>query len=70
MKEHLGIASLPYFIGDKEPGIHRIPGAEALPGEWIWVLAHKDMMTNAKVRTLTDFLFNAFQKHTRTIEGH
>ena len=69
VKSNMGIASLPCFIGDKEPGIQRIPMAEAVPGDWIWVLAHKDMMTNAKVRALIDFLSACFKRHQDCLEG-
>jgi len=69
IQEHMGIASLPCFIGDKAPGIQRIPKAKVVAGEWIWVLAHKDMARNAKVRSLIDFLVNAFSTHKNTIEG-
>lgn len=69
IKEDMGIASLPCFIADKEPGIRRIPHAEVVPGDWIWVLAHKDMMTNARVRALMDFIANAFETHKNLLEG-
>lgn len=69
IKTNMGIATLPCFIGDKEPGIQRIPMAEAVPHDWIWVLAHKDMMTNAKVRALINFLAQCFKKHQNTLEG-
>ena len=69
VKEHIGIASLPCFMGDNQPGIHRIPEAETSAPESVWLLAHKDMMTNAKVRTLIDFLFDAFQKHKGIVQG-
>lgn len=69
IKEDMGIASLPCFIADKEPGIRRIPNAEVVPGDWIWILAHKDMMTNARVRVLMDFIANAFERQKNLLEG-
>ncbi len=69
VKAHLGIATLPCFIGDGEPGLERIPNAEVSAGERVWALAHKDMMTNVKVRALIDFLYDAFQRQKRKIEG-
>jgi DNA-binding transcriptional LysR family regulator len=69
IKENMGIASLPCFIADKEPGIRRIPHAEVVTGDWIWILAHKDMMTNARVRALMDFIANAFETHNNLLEG-
>lgn len=69
VKESLGIASLPCFLGDTTEGIQRINNSEPVPGEWIWVLAHKDMIRNAKVRTLIDFLHAAFKKHKAVMSG-
>ena len=69
VQQHMGIASLPCFIADLEPGIERIPTAEVVPGEWVWILAHKDMVRNAKVKALIDFLFEAFKEHKDIIEG-
>jgi DNA-binding transcriptional LysR family regulator len=66
---HMGIASLPCFMGDNAPGIQRIPDADAVAAEWIWVLAHKDMARNARVRVLIEFLAGAFSAHKDSIEG-
>jgi len=65
----MGIASLPCFVGDHSPGIQRIPNAEVIGGEWVWVLAHKDMEKNVKVRALIDFLAEAFSTYQNRMEG-
>ena len=70
IQDHMGIASLPCFIGDGAPGIQRIPTADVVSGEWIWVLAHKDMAKNAKVRALIGFLAKAFSVHINRMEGN
>ncbi|MEH6631288.1 MAG: LysR family transcriptional regulator [Halopseudomonas aestusnigri] len=67
--EGMGIASLPCFIGDKAPGIERIPGAETEARDWLWILAHKDMATNAKVRAFMDFMNAAFARHEKALKG-
>ena len=69
IQQHSGIASLPCFIADRVPGIQRIPTAEVVPGDWVWILAHKDMVRNAKVKALINFLFEAFKQHKDIIEG-
>ncbi len=66
---HMGIATLPCFIGDNSKGMVRIPGAQAHPGDWIWVLAHKDMAKNSRVRVLINVLASAFAKYKDKIEG-
>ena len=69
VQAHMGIATLPCFIGDLTPGMVRIPNAQIHPGDWIWVLAHKDMAKNSRVRVLMEFLVKAFAKHKDAIEG-
>jgi len=69
VQAHMGIATLPCFIGDNSPGMVRIPGAQIHAGDWIWVLAHKDMAKNSRVRVLIEFLVKAFARHKNKIEG-
>jgi len=69
VQAHMGIASLPCFIGDNVPGVQRIPNAEAVAYEWIWVLAHKDMAKNVRVKVLIDFLVKAFAAHEARLAG-
>jgi DNA-binding transcriptional LysR family regulator len=69
VQAHTGIASLPCFLADGRQGIERIPGAEVSLGPWLWVLAHKDMQKNIRVRTLIDFLAKAFDKHKTRLAG-
>jgi len=69
IKSHLGIASLPCYMGDHEPGIKRIDGVKPVASDWIWVLAHKDMMSNARVRALMDAITTAFTHHKDLLEG-
>jgi len=69
IQAHMGIASLPCYLADKVPGIQRIPQGQAVAREWIWVLAHKDMVKNARVKVLIDFLAQAFSKHKNKLSG-
>jgi len=69
IKSHMGIASLPCYIGDREAGIKRISAAEAVPSDWIWVLAHKDMMSNARVRAFMGSMATFFAQHKNVVEG-
>jgi len=69
VQAHMGIASLPCFIGDNVAGVQRIPNAEAVAYEWIWVLAHKDMAKNVRVKVLMDFLVKAFAAHKSRLTG-
>ena len=69
IKAHMGIASLPCYIGDREIGIKRIAMAEPVPRDWIWVLAHKDMMSNARVRAFMDSISASFGQLNNILEG-
>lgn len=69
IQAHMAIASLPCYLGDIAPGIQRIPDAGAVAAEWIWLLVHKDMAKNARVRALIEFLARAFSAHKDIIEG-
>lgn len=69
IQDHMGIASLPCFIGDATPGIRRIPNATAEPNDWIWVLAHRDMMSNVRVRTFMTHIAAAFEDRRDLLQG-
>lgn len=69
IRQHAGIASLPCYMADGVPGIRRVPGAVPEPREWIWVLAHKDMSANARVRALIDHLKHSFEQKQPMLLG-
>lgn len=69
VKAHMGIASLPCYIGDAEQGVRRIKNAKPVPTDWIWVLAHKDMMSNARVKAFMDAMVSSFEGHKNLLEG-
>lgn len=66
---HMGIASLPCFIGDVAENLVRVPTAVAEPTDWIWILAHRDMISNARVCALMDHIEGFFKAHTNLLEG-
>lgn len=65
----MGIASLPCFIGDAAPDLVRLPKLEPEPGEWLWLLAHPDMIRNARVKALIDHLERAIREQKPLLEG-
>ncbi|WP_370979396.1 LysR family transcriptional regulator [Agaribacterium sp. ZY112] len=69
IKSHAGIASLPCYMADGIEGIERLPNVEPVAGDWIWVLAHKDMANNEKVRRMIDFLAQSFRRYELKIKG-
>ena len=69
VKKNIGIASLPCFLGDLAAGVQRIDNSDPSQGDWVWVLAHRDMVRNAKVRILMEFIHVSFQTHKNALEG-
>ncbi len=68
-QSNAGIASLPCYIGDKAAELRRIPTVKPEPRDTIWVLAHQDMIGNARVKTLIQFLKGAFASKSHLLEG-
>ena len=52
----LGLARMPCFEGDSEPGIRRID-EPLTPSTWgVWILSHVDLRSTARVRVSREFL--------------
>lgn len=56
VRQGLGVGVLDTRLGDAEPGVSRAaPGAPELPFP-IWLVAHRDILTNKRLRLVFDFL--------------
>jgi DNA-binding transcriptional LysR family regulator len=65
----LGIAMLPCFLGDTEPGLVRaLPRLERQTYA-VWVLTHPDLRNTARIRSFTRFLADAFAAQAELLEG-
>lgn len=51
----VGMAWIPAFLGDPDPRIVRVPGAEVRKARSIWLLLHRDLRNTARVRAFVDF---------------
>ena len=69
VQNNAGIASLPCYIGDQAVGLQRIHTVKPEPRDSIWVLAHRDMIGNTRVKTLIQFLKEAFESKSHLLEG-
>lgn len=68
-KAGIGLAVLPCFMGDAEPGLRRLgPPVPELVSE-LWLLTHEDMRRVARVRALIDFLADALRGERPLLEG-
>lgn len=68
-KAGLGLALLPCFLGDPEPGLIRVPGTGLLPGKSLWLLFHDDLRHTARIRALIDYLVPAIRAQRALLEG-
>lgn len=54
-----GVAGLPCFLGDEEPGLIRLEHVGAAFSRDIWLVVHHDLRRSAPVRAVMDFVANA-----------
>ena len=68
-KTGLGLVALPCFVGDTEPGLHRVtePNDEFSVG--LWLLTHTDLRRTARVRAFMDFITQKIVDNQRLLEG-
>lgn len=64
-----GLTMLPCFLGDREPGLVRVPGAVPVPDRSIWLLSCPDLRRTARVRAFVDFVTAAILGHRGLLEG-
>ena len=65
----IGIVSLPCFVGDRIPGVIRIPGCEPFANYDIWMLSHPDLRDAARHRTFRKFLAESFAARENEFSG-
>ena len=65
----LGLARLPCFMADTDPLLERHPKSVAEKGFDIWILTHPDLRATARIRAVTDMLWEKFQAWRSIIEG-
>jgi DNA-binding transcriptional LysR family regulator len=64
-----GLAMLPCFLGDTEPGLVRVPGAEVIADRSLWLLSRSDLRRTARVRAFLDFIAEAILARRPLLEG-
>lgn len=69
VKNHLGVARMPCYVGDAEPGLRRLDLA-LTPSNWgVWVLSHIDLRSTARVRVCREFLIDIIEQQRSLIQG-
>lgn len=69
-KAGMGIAMLPCFLGEPEPVLQRLSPGEPNSSFELWLLTHRDMRTNARIRVFSDFIVAAVKNQRDLLEGH
>lgn len=69
VKDGLGVAPLPCFLGDNEKKLVRIQEPTEEPAPDLWLLTHPDLRNTARIKALIDFLYDALQNKKELIEG-
>lgn len=58
----LGVAALPRFLGDAEPGLVVVDPERAPAPRTVWLVAHADLRRAAPVRATSDFIVAMFRR--------
>ena len=69
IEEGLGQGVLPCFVGDSMSSLTRVPGAQPKPDIDLWLLVHPDMRKVKRVREVSYFIIELFNKYQPLIEG-
>ncbi len=65
----LGFALLPTYVGDRDPGLQRLPQPDLRPVAELWLLHHPDLRGNARVRGARAALRAAFVQDAALFDG-
>ena len=69
VKNHMGLARMPCYIGDSEPSLRRLD-VSLTPSDWgVWVLSHVDLRSTARVRVCREFLVKILEEQRDLVEG-
>ncbi len=68
-KHGMGLGMLPCVLGESEPSLVRLTPAKPDPAFCLWILTHRDMRTNARLRTFREFLTTALKRKRPQLEG-
>ena len=69
MKAGMGISLLPCFLCDPDPDLRRISAVDFPSYQQLWLLRHADARHNARLRALSDHLFDGFRDLAPLLRG-
>jgi DNA-binding transcriptional LysR family regulator len=65
----LGLAMLAAFVGDRDPGLARVPIAETMAPRELWLLVHGDLRRSPRIRATLDFIVDLIGRHRARLGG-
>jgi len=69
VRQGLGMASLPCFVGDCDPLLARVPGAALRMHGALWLLTHGETRKTKRVRLFTEFVSRRLAAYTPLLAG-
>ncbi len=67
-RQGIGVAVLPRFLGDPDPGLERLDGPEPAPHE-LWLLVHGDLRRSPRVRAVIEWLDGLVERARPALTG-
>jgi DNA-binding transcriptional LysR family regulator len=64
-----GVALLPCYLADSEPGLLRLCEPEAVPTREAWLVVHQDLQRVPRVRAVLDFVAEVFTRQKHRLRG-
>jgi DNA-binding transcriptional LysR family regulator len=64
-----GVAVLPCFVGDADPGLVRLSGADEVSPSEVWLVVHRDLRRSARTVTVADHLASTLGRAREALEG-
>lgn len=69
-KAGVGMALLPCFAADAEPGLYRMPSGAPQLHKGLWILTHEARRDTRSIDTFVDFMADSLRGHRDRIEGN
>jgi DNA-binding transcriptional LysR family regulator len=69
VQQGLGMAALPCFIGDADPLLARVPGADLHMYGTVWLLTQGETRKTKRVRLFTEFISRRLAAHAPLLAG-
>ena len=69
VRQGLGLAALPCFVGDADPSLTRAPGAQLRTHGTLWLLAQGETRKTGRVRAFIDFMGGRLAAHAALLGG-